>query len=66
MLINLTDIFTSEGKERTESIPYEPNNFSYMGGLYIIQGTGAYSFYQCGKRESAYERRYAFRFGSAR
>lgn len=37
MLINLTDIFTSEGKERTESIPYEPNNFSYMGGLYIIR-----------------------------
>ena len=34
MLINLTDIFTSEGKERTESIPYEP-----IWEVFILFGT---------------------------
>lgn len=36
MLINLTDVFTSEGKERTGSFTYEPDVFSYMGNLYTI------------------------------
>ena len=36
MLINLTDIFTSEGKERKESFIYEPDCFSYMGSDYRI------------------------------
>ncbi len=36
MLINLTDVFTSEGKDRRESINYEPNTVSYMGSEYEI------------------------------
>ncbi len=36
MLINLTDVFTSEGKERKESFIYEPDCFSYMGSDYRI------------------------------
>lgn len=37
MLINLTDVFTSEGRERKESFSYEPDDFSYMGNLYKIR-----------------------------
>lgn len=36
MLINLTDVFTSEGKVRSESLVYEPNRISYMGNMYEI------------------------------
>ncbi|MCM1134845.1 MAG: DUF177 domain-containing protein [Clostridium sp.] len=36
MLMNLTDVFTSEGKERREVLTYEPNSFSYIGNLYRI------------------------------
>ena len=36
MLINLTDVFTSEGKDRRESLIYEPDSFSYMGNDYKI------------------------------
>ena len=36
MLINLTDVFTSEGKDRRESLIYEPDIFSYMGNDYKI------------------------------
>lgn len=36
MLINLTDVFTSEGKDRRESLAYEKNSFSYMGNDYKI------------------------------
>lgn len=37
MLINLTDVFTSEGKDRRESLTYEPNHYSYMGNEYQIR-----------------------------
>ena len=37
MLINLTDVFTSEGKDRRESLAYEENSFSYMGNNYMIR-----------------------------
>lgn len=37
MLINLTDVFTSEGKDRRESLAYEENSFSYMGNDYMIR-----------------------------
>ena len=36
MLINLTDVFTSEVKDRRESLIYEPDSFSYMGNDYKI------------------------------
>ena len=36
MLINLTDVFTSEGKDRRESLIYELDSFSYMGNDYKI------------------------------
>lgn len=36
MLINLTDVFTSEGKERVESLLYEPESFSYGSAQYKI------------------------------
>ena len=37
MLINLTDVFTSEGNDRRESLVYEKDNFSYMGNDYKIR-----------------------------
>ena len=37
MLINLTDVFTAEGKDRRESLIYEPNVFFYMGNEYKIR-----------------------------
>lgn len=37
MLINLTDVFTSEGKDRRESLVYEKDSFSYMGNDYLIR-----------------------------
>lgn len=36
MLINLTDVFTSEGKVKMEVFPYEHDSFSYMGNEYPI------------------------------
>lgn len=36
MLINLTDVFTSEGKVKKEMIPYEHDSFSHMGNEYPI------------------------------
>lgn len=36
MLMNLTDVFTSEGKDRKESLCYEPDSFLYMGNRYRI------------------------------
>ncbi len=36
MLINLTDVFTSEGTDRSESLPYGPEVFSHMGNEYKI------------------------------
>lgn len=36
MLMNLTDVFTSEGKVKKVSVPYEHNSFSYMGNCYSI------------------------------
>ncbi|MDO4463628.1 MAG: DUF177 domain-containing protein [Bacillota bacterium] len=37
MLLNLTDVFTSEGKDRRESLSFEPNMVSYMGNAYRIK-----------------------------
>lgn len=37
MLINLTDVFTSEGKDRRESLTYEKDSFSYLGNDYRIR-----------------------------
>lgn len=37
MLINLTDVFTSEGKDRRESLAYEKDSFSYLGNDYRIR-----------------------------
>ncbi|GFI45828.1 putative protein [Lachnospiraceae bacterium] len=36
MLMNLTDVFTSEGKDRRETLCYQPEEFSYMGNCYRI------------------------------
>ena len=36
MLINLTDVFTSEGKDRRESLAYEPDFYFFMGNKYRI------------------------------
>ena len=36
MLINLTDVFTSEGKVRRESFTYEPGTVEYFGFEYPI------------------------------
>ncbi len=36
MLINLTDVFTSDGKVRNESLAYEQDLISYMGNNYKI------------------------------
>ncbi len=36
MMINLTDVFTSEGKDRRESLQAELDEFSYMGSDYRI------------------------------
>lgn len=36
MLLNLTDVFTSEGKDRRESLLFEPETVSYMGEEYDI------------------------------
>lgn len=36
MLLNLTDVFTSEGKDRRESLLFEPEAVSYMGEEYDI------------------------------
>jgi uncharacterized protein len=36
MLINLTDVFTSEGKVKNLSVPYEHDSFSYMGNAYPV------------------------------
>ena len=36
MLINLTDVFTSAGKDRRESLIYEPDSFFHMGNAYKI------------------------------
>ena len=37
MLLNLTDVFTSEGKDRRESLSFEPDMVSYMGNSYKIK-----------------------------
>lgn len=37
MLINLADVFTSEGKDRKESVPFEPERISHMGNSYKIR-----------------------------
>lgn len=44
MLINLTDVFTSAGKDRRESLIYEPDFFSYMGNTYRIQEKSPVAF----------------------
>lgn len=36
MLINLTDVFTSEGKDRQESLVFEADSISYLGSSYNI------------------------------
>ncbi|MDY2699463.1 MAG: DUF177 domain-containing protein [Lachnospiraceae bacterium] len=36
MLINLTDVFTSVGKDRRESLAYEPDFYFFMGNKYRI------------------------------
>lgn len=36
MLINLTDVFTSEGKVKKINPPYERDSFSYMGNEYPV------------------------------
>lgn len=36
MMINLTDVFTSEGKDRRESLQVELDEFSYLGNQYRI------------------------------
>lgn len=36
MLMNLTDMFTSEGKVKNVSVPYERDSFSSMGNEYPI------------------------------
>ncbi len=36
MLINLTDVFSVEGKDREESFDFEPNEVSYMGNTYQV------------------------------
>ncbi len=36
MLIDLSDVFTSEGKERRESLSFAPESFLYMGNRYKI------------------------------
>lgn len=36
MIINLTDVFTSEGKDRRESLQVELDEFSYLGNQYRI------------------------------
>ncbi len=38
MLINLTDVFTSEGKVKNISVPYEQKSFHYMGSDLPIAG----------------------------
>ncbi|NBJ91583.1 YceD family protein [Parablautia muri] len=37
MLINLADVFTSEGKDRRESVAFEPDRISHMGNSYKIR-----------------------------
>lgn len=37
MIINLADVFTSEGKDRRESILFEPEQISHMGNFYKIR-----------------------------
>ena len=36
MLINLTDVFSSEGSARKISAAYEGSHFSYMGNVYPV------------------------------
>ncbi|MDO4302759.1 MAG: DUF177 domain-containing protein [Bacillota bacterium] len=36
MLINLTDVFSVEGKDREESFDFEPHEVSYMGNTYQV------------------------------
>lgn len=36
MFMNLTDVFTSEGKDREESVCFEADEISYMGNTYRI------------------------------
>lgn len=36
MLINLTDVFSSEGKVKEIKIPFDQNSFSYMGSEYPV------------------------------
>lgn len=36
MFINLTDVFTSEGKDREESVFFEADEITYMGNAYRI------------------------------
>lgn len=36
MLINLTDVFSSEGKVKKINIPYDQDSFSYNGNVYPV------------------------------
>lgn len=36
MLINLTDVFSSEGKVKKMNLPYGHDSFSYMGSVYPV------------------------------
>lgn len=38
MLMNLTDVFSSEGKVKKLNLPYEHDSFSYMGNQYPVSG----------------------------
>lgn len=44
MLINLTDVFTSEGKVKNLSVPYQQDSFHYMGNDYPVSGRSDVSF----------------------
>ncbi len=37
MLMNLTDVFTSDGKIKKVTVPYEYDSFSYMGSEYFVK-----------------------------
>lgn len=42
MILNLTDVFTSEGKVKTVTAPYEHSTFPYMGSAYpVLDGAKA-------------------------
>lgn len=43
MLINLTDVFTSEGKVKKITVPRKEKYFSYMGSRYPVNGNAEIS-----------------------